>query len=60
MSIFHFVFALGSSTTYDERSGMVGGPVTSVDTVGVDPVVGGLVRMKKGEGVGGMVLQISV
>lgn len=39
---------------------MVGGPVTSVDTVGVDPVVGGLVRIVKGAGVGGMVLQISV
>ena len=48
------------SVDYDERSGMVGGPVTSVDTVGVDPVVGGLVRMVNGAGVGGMVLQMSV
>lgn len=46
-------------TTYDERSGMVGGPVTSVETVGVDPVVGGLVRRVNGAGVGGTVLQMS-
>lgn len=39
---------------------MVGGPVTSVDTVGVDPVVGGLVRILKGAGVGGSVLHTSV
>jgi len=39
---------------------MVGGPVTSVETVGVDPVVGGLVMISKGEGVGGLVLHISV
>jgi len=39
---------------------MVGGPVTSVETVGVLPVVGGLVIMMFGEGEGGRVLQISV
>jgi len=45
---------------YAFLSGMVGGPVTSVETVGVDPLVGGVVSMVKGDGVGGMVLQISV
>lgn len=44
---------------YDERSGIVGGPVTSVETVGVDPEVGGLVSMLNGEGVGGVVLHMS-
>ena len=40
------------------RLGNVGGPVTSVETVGVDPDVGGLVT--KGAELGGSVLHTSV
>ena len=43
------------------RSGIVGGPVTSVETVGVLPDVGGFVSMgSMGAGLGGSVLQISM
>jgi hypothetical protein len=44
---FHHTFRihLHLSTDYGLLSGMVGGPVTSVETVGVDPAVGGLVNV---------------
>ena len=54
------VISINKFRLYPERSGMVGGPVTSVETVGVDPVVGGFVMTRKGEGVGGSVLHMSV
>jgi len=43
------------------RSGIVGGPVTSVETVGVLPDVGGFVSIgSMGAGLGGSVLQMSM